>query len=183
MALKTTETNVRTPNTPVNREVGDRNPDPITGAPGSHPTGVGIGAAAGGATGAAIGMAGGPIGAAIGAVAGAVVGGYAGKAAGEWNDPTDEEAFWRDNYTTRPYYKAGESFDEYAPAYRYGSTVVREYPDRPFADVEDDIRTGYEESPDAATLPYDRARAPIEDAYTRSAQMRAERLRNAELNR
>ncbi len=176
MALKNTDSNAR------NLKTGDTNPDPITGAPGSHPTGVGIGAAAGGATGAMAGMVGGPVGAVIGAVAGAVVGGFAGKAAGEWNDPTDEEAYWRDNWTTRPYYKSGETFEDYAPAYRYGSTVVRNYPDRPFSDVENDIRNDYEAQPDSENLPYDRARGPIQDAYTRSAQMRAERLRNAANN-
>ncbi len=33
----------------------DLNLDPITGAPGAHPVGTGVGAAAGGATGAAVG--------------------------------------------------------------------------------------------------------------------------------
>ena len=44
----------------------DRNPDPITNAPGAHPVGVGIGAAAGGAaTGAVAGAVAGPVGAAV----------------------------------------------------------------------------------------------------------------------
>ncbi|HEX2252893.1 MAG TPA: hypothetical protein VHQ65_06480, partial [Thermoanaerobaculia bacterium] len=34
---------------------GDDNPDPITGTPGSHPVGTGVGAASGGAAGAAVG--------------------------------------------------------------------------------------------------------------------------------
>ena len=56
----------------------DLNRDPITGAPGSHPVGTGLGAAGGGAAGAAIGTAvGGPVGAVVGAAAGAVVGGLA----------------------------------------------------------------------------------------------------------
>ena len=70
----------------------DANPDPITGAPGSHPVGTGIGAAAGGAAGVAGGMAAGaaagtagagPIGGAVGAAVGAVVGGLAGKGVAE----------------------------------------------------------------------------------------------------
>ncbi len=52
------------------------NRDPITGAPGAHPLGTGIGAAAGGiAAGAAIGAVAGPVGALAGAVVGAVAGG------------------------------------------------------------------------------------------------------------
>lgn len=112
----------------------DRNPDPITGAPGSHPVGTGIGAAAGGATGVgaaiAIGAAGGsvagPIGTAIGAIAGAVVGGLAGKAVGEAHDPTEDDTYWREQHKTRPYVQATHDYDrDLAPAYRFGSHIGR----------------------------------------------------------
>lgn len=75
-----------------NDQSRDRNPDPITKAPGSHPIGTGAGALAGGATGAAIGAAGGPIGSAIGTVAGALIGAAGGKAAGEAVNPTADGA-------------------------------------------------------------------------------------------
>src|SRR5688500_9027784 len=76
------------------------NPDPITGAPGSHPVGTGIGAAGGAATGAAVGSLGGPIGAMVGGVAGAVVGGLIGKGVGEAVDPS-EDAYWRETHSSR----------------------------------------------------------------------------------
>ena len=63
------------PSTPV----ATGNPDPITGEPGAHPVGVGVGALSAGAAGAAIGSIGGPIGVLIGAAIGAVAGGLAGK--------------------------------------------------------------------------------------------------------
>jgi hypothetical protein len=112
----------------------DSNPDPITKAPGSHPTGVGIGAAAGGATGvgaamavgAATGSIAGPIGTAIGIIAGAVVGGYVGKGIGEKVDPTEDVEYWRGAHKDRPYASNHTSHDydrDLAPAYRYGSTI------------------------------------------------------------
>lgn len=110
----------------------DSNPDPITGAPGSHPTGVGIGAAAGGATGvgaamavgAATGSVAGPIGTAIGIIAGAVVGGYVGKGIGEKVDPTEDENYWRENHKSRPYVQPHHDYDrDLAPAYRYGAVA------------------------------------------------------------
>ena len=66
------------------------NRDPITGASGAHPVGVGLGAAVGGiAAGAAAGtLAAGPIGTVVGAAAGAVAGGLGGKAVAEHFDPT-----------------------------------------------------------------------------------------------
>src|SRR5690242_20849258 len=85
-----------------------RNPDPITGAPGSHPVGTGLGAAAGGlAAGAAVGTVAGPVGSVVGAAVGAIAGGLAGKGIAELIDPTAEEAYWRDNYATRPYIDNG----------------------------------------------------------------------------
>src|SRR5437660_4629980 len=97
---------------------GPSNPDPITGAPGSHPIETGVGAAVGGAaTGMAVGSVAGPVGTAIGAAAGAVAGGLAGKGIGELIDPTTEDNWLRDNFESRPYVKKGESFDRYHNAY------------------------------------------------------------------
>lgn len=48
-------------------------------------------------------------------------------------------------------------FDDYVPAHRYSATVVRQFPDRPFSEVEDDIRRHYESTREASTFPYDRA--------------------------
>jgi hypothetical protein len=72
----------------------DANRDPITGAPGAHPVGTGVGATGGGAAGAAIGAAvGGPVGAAVGLAAGAIAGGLAGKGAAEAVNPTAEDGY------------------------------------------------------------------------------------------
>ena len=73
----------------------DSNPDLITGEPGSHPVGTGLGAAGGGAAGAAIGSIAGPAGTAAGAVVGAVAGGLGGKDVAEVVDPTGEDKYWR----------------------------------------------------------------------------------------
>src|SRR3954451_20602456 len=102
-------------------EAADRNEDPISGAPGAHPVGVGVGTAAGGAAaGMAAGVAAGPVGAVVGAVVGGVAGGLAGKAVAEKIDPTAENAYWSENYRSRPYADKGRSYSDYQPAYRYG---------------------------------------------------------------
>ena len=117
----------------------DSNRDPITGAPGSHPVGTGVGAVAGGmAAGAAAGTVAGPVGTAIGAAVGAIAGGLAGHGIAELVDPTAEEAYWRENYSSRPYV-AGDSFDEFGPAYRYGVSSYSKYPDRTFYDLEAEL--------------------------------------------
>jgi len=148
----------------------DRNPDPITGAPGAHPVGVGIGAAGAGAAGAAIGSVAGPVGTAVGAVVGAVAGGLAGKGVAEAVNPTAEEEYWRENYSTRPYVAAGETYtyeDDYAPAYRYGWEARTQHTGRRYDEVESDLERGWERAKGKSRLGWDRAKLATRDAWHR----------------
>ncbi len=157
---------------------GNRNPDPITGAPGSHPVETGVGAAlAGAATGFAAGVAAGPVGAVIGAAAGAVAGGYAGKGIGELIDPTTDDTWLRDNFANRPYVKKGESFDTYVPDYQYGGKAESRFQGKVFDEVEADLRSEYEKMPGAKSRTWDQARPAISDAYSRSRQIRNDRTK------
>lgn len=154
-------------------KVGDANRDPITGTPGAHPVGTGIGAAAGGmAAGAAAGTVAGPVGTLVGAVAGAVVGGLAGKGVAEAIDPTVEEAYWRENYTSRPYVANGARFEDYAPAYRYGVDSYQRNPDRSFEDAENDMKTEWDTAKGTSNLSWDRARAASRDSWQRLSDRR-----------
>ena len=87
MSHPNTAEEVRLPEPPID-EPG-MNPDPLTGAPGAHPVGTGLGAVSGAAAGASIGAAAGPVGAALGTVVGAVAGALAGRGAAEAVNPTD----------------------------------------------------------------------------------------------
>src|SRR5688572_20826533 len=136
----------------------DLNRDPITGTPGSHPVGTGVGAVVGGAVaGAATGTVAGPIGSAVGAAIGAVGGGLAGKGIAEQIDPTVEDAYWRDNYSTRPYVDAGAKYDDYGPAYRYGVDAFTRYPDQPYDVVEPRLRDEWDSYRGNSSLGWDRA--------------------------
>jgi hypothetical protein len=121
------------------------NRDPITGAPGSHPIGTGVGAAAGGAAGAAAGtVIAGPAGTLVGAAVGAIAGGLAGKGVGEMVDPTVEEGYWRENHPKQKYYSKDRDYDFYAPAYRTGYEGRVKYDGRTFDDVESDLQADWE---------------------------------------
>ena len=133
----------------------DANRDPVTGTPGSHPVGTAAGAVAGGAAGAAVGSSAGPAGTVVGAVVGAVVGGLAGKGIAEQIDPTVEDAYWRDNFMSRPY-ATDSTYDEYRPAYRYGWDSYSKHPGRRFEEVESDLSHGW-----------DRAKLATKDAWNR----------------
>ena len=146
----------------------NRNPDPITGEPGSHPIGTGAGTAGAGVAGAAIGAAiGGPVGAAVGAVVGGVAGAYGGKGVAEAVNPTEEEKYWRENHASQPYAGADYSYDAYAPAYRTGYEGVAKHQGHDFADVESDLALDYQKHDPNTALPWDRARPAVRAAWDR----------------
>jgi hypothetical protein len=146
----------------------DANLDPLSGAPGAHPVGTGLGAAAGGvAAGALAGSVVGPVGTLVGAAVGAIAGGLAGKGIAEMIDPTAEEAYWRDNYAARPYVTEGASFDDYGPAYRYGVDTYARYGDRPFTAAEPDLMRDWEGARGSSTLTWERAKHATRDSWER----------------
>ncbi len=130
----------------LNKKDKSRNPDPITGAPGSHPIGTGLGAAAGGAAaGAAAGSVVGPVGTLAGAAVGAIVGGLIGKGIAEKIDPTVEDAYWRDNHG-RQTFARGRAYDDFSPAYRVGYEGYGEFgaSGKTFEENEAELRRRYE---------------------------------------
>jgi len=145
----------------------DANRDPITGAPGAHPVGTGVGALGGVAAGAAVGSAAGPVGTVVGAAVGAVAGGLAGKSVAESVDPTREDAYWRDNYSSRPYVDRNSTYDDYGPAYGYGVNAFSRYPGRRFDEVESDLERGWGDSRGTSRLTWERAKSATRDAWNR----------------
>lgn len=144
----------------------DTNPDPITGEPGSHPVGTGVGAAGAGAAGAAIGSMAGPVGTVVGAVVGAVAGGFAGKAAAEAIDPTAEDAYWSQNHASRPY-SQGSDYATYQPAYRYGWEARSRYPEDTFEAKEPELQSGWDTARGQTKLEWNKAKLAARDAWNR----------------
>ncbi len=146
--------------------MADRNPDPITGAPGAHPVGTGVGATGGAAAGAALGAVGGPAGMVVGAAIGGIAGGLAGKGVAEGMDPTVEDAYWRDNHTKASYYDRNLSYDDdYAPAYRYGYESRAKHADRKFEDIENDLSAGWDRTKGKSRLGWEKAKMATRDAW------------------
>ena len=147
----------------------DANRDPITGEPGSHPIGTGTGAAGGALAGAAIGGAvGGPVGAAIGGTIGAISGGAAGHGVAEGINPTEEDRYWRENYSTRTYTDENRDYNVYQPAYRYGWESRARLNDRDWTEVESDLGRDWDNYRGRDTdLDWERAKHAARDAWAR----------------
>jgi hypothetical protein len=146
----------------------DLNRDPLSGAPGSHPVGTGVGAAAGGiAAGAAVGTTAGPVGTLVGAALGAVAGGLAGKGIAELVDRTDEDAYWQQNYSNRPYHDAAWSYGDYSPAYQYAYNRYDAFGGRPFEEVEPELARDWDQYRGSSRLTWERAKEATRDAWNR----------------
>ena len=155
---------------PEEVESGER----LSGEPDSNLTAVGAGAIAGAATGAAVGGAlGGPVGAAIGAAAGSIAGGAAADQIQDELDPKLEEVYWQENYKHRPYYKPGDPYETYLPAYRFGwkAASSRDYGDKDFEALEPELKKRWEtEHPKSGD--WESVRNIVRDAFIRIREKR-----------
>ena len=154
----------------LKKETRDLNRDPITGATGAHPVGVGVGGVAGGAAAGAIaGTFLGPIGTLVGAAAGVVAGAAAGKSVAERIDPTGEAEYWRDEHKNRPYVDKSRDYDrDYAAAYGLGLQARENLPGRTWGDTEAELQHDWESSRGTSTLAWDEARNAVHDSWERA---------------
>ncbi len=149
------------PNSPA----GNVNADPITGEPGFHPVGTGVGAASAGTAGAAIGAVAGPVGAIVGAAVGAAIGGVAGHEVAEKIDPTAHDLYWQHNHPAQPYATRG-GYNEYSGAYRTGYEGLNKHgATKEFSDVEGDLKSSYEATKDKAAVAWEHAKDATRAAY------------------
>lgn len=77
--------------------------------------------------------------------------------------------YWRSNYQTRPYVEPGVSYDEYAPAYQYGTEEYTRAPGRRFEEVESDLSQRWDRARGSSKLTWERAKAATRDAWDRMA--------------
>jgi hypothetical protein len=152
------------------RSVGSRDlsADRISEEPGASPVGTGVGAAGEGVASAGLGGAiGGPSGAVIGGAIDAIGGGSAGRRAAEVVNPTEEEAYWRETFLSRPYADETLGYDHYRPAYRYGWESRARYPDRRWDQVERELESGWRENRGSSRLGWTDAKLAARDAWQR----------------
>lgn len=131
-----------------------------------HVLPAGAGAVAAGATGAAIGaVVAGPPGLVIGAVAGGAIGAVLGDRVAQAADEREELGHFEQIHREMPYYVDGMSWDDYAPAYRYGLDTFRTHGGRAFADAEPELETDWTRARDASRLNWAQARAAVEHTW------------------
>ena len=130
-------------------------------------TSAALGAAAAGAL---VGAVAGPVGAAVGAVVGGVAAGFAGNEITDSVNRGIEEAYWQEQFRTRPYVDAEATFDDYGPAYGYGVDGFIHNQDRTFEDAEENLSREWLDARGKSQLDWARARHASRDAWERVTQ-------------
>lgn len=146
--------------------IDNTNPDAITGEPGSHPVGTGIGAISVGSAAILLGAAtAGPVGAVAGAVIGAIAGGLAGKDVAESFNPTQADLYWQTNYSTRPYISKDVGYDYYRPAYNFGYEQRSKNPNKKFEEIEANLSQTWRSTSTNSSFEWGKARDAVRDSY------------------
>jgi len=134
----------------------------------NHPVGETVGTAGGAVAGLTVGAAvGGPIGAVVGAAVGAVTGGMAGHGVAAAFDPTVEDTYWQQNYSSRPYVKAGTPYGDYKDAYRLGGASMAEGGYASFDAAEPDLERNWEKTRANSNLAWNDAKYAVRDGWNR----------------
>ena len=94
-------------------------------------------------------------------------GSASGRGIADMLDPAGEEAYWRENYATQPWYEAGFTYDDYHPGYRTGWEGRARYEGLSFDEVERELRAAYERTCRASRLGWDRNRHAARAAWNR----------------
>ena len=132
-----------------------------------HVVGTGGAALAGGAAGAAIGaVVAGPPGMAVGGVVGVALGATAGDRIAEARDRRENLGHFQQIYQSMPYYRAGNDWHDYAPAYRYGLETYEKYGTQSFPDSESSLQGAWEANARfGSRLSWLEARPAVEHAW------------------
>ena len=98
---------------------------------------------------------------------GAVAGDVAGNTIDESIDPAAEEAYWRENYSSRPYDTRGATFNEYRPAYSYGVDAHRRFQGQSFEQAEPELMRDWDRVKGMSSLTWEDAKHAVRDSWQR----------------
>ena len=87
------------------------------------------------------------------------------KRTGTTLDWTTEEAYWRNNYTTRPYIGTNQDFAYWSPGYRYGYDSAMKYPGKTWNDVEADLRSAWDRVEYRGQRTWEQIKDAVRDAW------------------
>lgn len=81
-------------------------------------------------------------------------------------DPDVEDAYWRENYRSRPYIKAGADYGQYRDAYRYG-WEARANSSSTWDEVSSSLERGWDMAKTKSSMAWADAKAAVRDGWHR----------------
>ena len=78
-----------------------------------------------------------------------------------------EDRHWRETYASRPYARSGSTYDEYRPAYQYGTDAAHRYRGRRWEDVEGNLERGWHETRGSSGSAWQDIKEAVRDAWHR----------------
>jgi hypothetical protein len=97
--------------------------------------------------------------------------GLTGSAAKRGVDPAVEEAHWREAHSKAPYYQEDRPYEAYAIFYSIGSEARVRYGSRSFEDVEDELKTYYNQTRRNDSPSWEEGRDAVRAAWHRLDRM------------
>ena len=82
-------------------------------------------------------------------------------------DWSSEEAYWRGNFTSRPYVTSDRDFEYYRPGYRFGFESANRHRGREWSDVESDLRSGWDRYEHRGQSTWENVKDAVKDAWHR----------------
>jgi hypothetical protein len=83
------------------------------------------------------------------------------------NDWTTEDAYWRENYSRRPYVESGRDYEFYQPGYRFGYDSAERYPEKDWDAVERDLSDEWDRYEHRNRSTWQQMKDAVRDAWDR----------------
>lgn len=82
----------------------------------------------------------------------------------------EEDRYWRETHGNRHYANPASNYEEYQPAYQYGTDAAHRYQGRKWDDVKGDLERGWDRARGASSLAWENAKGAVRAAWDRTEQ-------------
>ena len=79
----------------------------------------------------------------------------------------EEDRYWRETHSSRHYANPASNYEEYQPAYQYGTDAAHRYQGRKWADAEGDLERGWNDARGGSSLAWGNVKDAVRAAWHR----------------
>lgn len=79
----------------------------------------------------------------------------------------EDDRYWRENHGNRHYANPASTYEEYQPAYQYGTAAAHRYQGRKWDDVQGDLERGWDRARGGSSLAWENVKDAVRAAWDR----------------